>query len=87
MKKSIKNKKNLLDNQSGDLINYMHSVMKGGKLDYKKKLDSIDKEKVNDGIKHIFRNNNINVVVVGKVSKKATKNMIDTLNKWFHMVK
>ena len=87
MKKSIKNKKNLLDNQSGDLISYMHSIMKGDKLDYKKKLDSIDKKKVNDGIKHIFRNNNINVVVVGKVSKKATKNMIDTLNKWFHMVK
>jgi len=87
IKKSIKNKKNLLDNQSGDLINYLHNVMKGGKLDYKKKLDSVDKKKVNEGIKHIFRNNNINVVVVGKVSKKATKNMIDTLNKWFHMVK
>lgn len=87
IKKSIKNKKNLLDNQSGDLINYLHSVMKGNKLDYKKKLDSVDKKKVNEGIKHIFRNDNINVVVVGNVSKKATKNMIDTLNKWFHMVK
>ena len=87
IKKSIKNKKNLLDNQSGDLINYMHSVMKGEKLDYKKKLNSINKKKVNEGIKHIFRNNNINVVVVGKVTKKATKNMISILDKWFHMVK
>jgi len=86
IKKSIKNKKNLLDNQSGDLINYLHSVMKGDKLDYKKKLDRVDKKKVNEGIKHIFRNNNINVVVVGKVTKKATKNMINILNKWFHMI-
>ena len=80
----------MLDNQSGDLINYLHSVMKNDKLDYKKKLDMIDK-KVNEGIKHIFRNNNINVVVVGNVSKKATKNMINILNKWslstFHMIK
>ena len=86
IKKTIKNKKNLLENQSGNLINYLHSIMKGDKLDYKKKLDKINK-KVNEGIKHIFKNNNINVVVVGNVSKKATKNMIDTLNKWFHMVK
>jgi len=87
IKKSIKNKKNLLDNQSGDLINYLHSVMKGEKLDYKKKLDNIDKKKINEGIKHIFRNNNINVILVGKVNQKATKNMIDILNKWFNMVK
>ena len=87
IKKSINNKKNLLDNQSGDLINYLHSVMKNDKLDFKKKLDRIDKKKVNEGIKHIFRNNNINVVIVGNVSKKATKNMINVLNKWFHMIK
>lgn len=87
IKKSIKNKKNLLDNQSGDLINYLHSVMKGEKLDYKKKLDNIDKKKINEGIKHIFRNNNINVILVGKVNQKATKNMIDILNKWFNMIK
>ena len=77
----------MLDNQSGDLINYLHSVMKGDNLDYKKKLDRVDKKKVNEGIKHIFSNNNINVVVVGKVTKKATKNMINILNKWFHMIK
>jgi predicted Zn-dependent peptidase len=87
IKKSIKNKKNLLDNQSGDLINYLHSVMKGEQLNYKKKLDNIDKKKINEGIKHIFRNNNINVVVVGKVSQKATRNMIEILNKWFNMIK
>jgi predicted Zn-dependent peptidase len=87
IKKSIKNKKNLLDNQSGDLINYLYNAMKNDKLDYKKKLDMIDKKKVNEGIKHIFRNNNINVVVVGNVSKKATKNMINILNKWYHMIK
>ena len=87
IKKSIINKKNLLDNQSGDLINYLHNIMKGEKLDYKKKLDNIKKKTVTDGIKHIFRNNNINVIVVGKVNQKATKNMIDILNKWFNMIK
>ena len=61
--------------------------MKGEQLNYKKKLDNIDKKKINEGIKHIFRNNNINVVVVGKVSQKATRNMIDILNKWFNMIK
>jgi predicted Zn-dependent peptidase len=61
--------------------------MKGEKLDYKKKLDNIKKKTVTDGIKHIFRNNNINVIVVGKVNQKATKNMIDILNKWFNMIK
>ena len=61
--------------------------MKNDKLDYKKKLDKINKKGVNECIKHIFKNNNINVVVVGKVSNKATKNMINILNKWFYMIK
>ena len=50
---------------------------RGSVIPYFKNL--LDKKKVNEGIKHIFRNNNINVVVVGNVSKKATKNMINIL--------
>ena len=47
----------------------------------------ITSQKVLKACKHIFRHNNLNLIVMGDMSKKAKDNMETHLDKWYNLTK
>ena len=50
------------------------------------KILKISKIKFNLACKHIFRNNNINLVIAGKISNKSKNKIIHLLDKWYYLL-
>ena len=59
-------------------------------LSYENEINEISKITSKDVLKacrHIFRHNNLNLVVMGNMSKKAKDNIETHLDKWYNLTK
>ena len=90
-KKNIINK-NALSNSNLQIIHhYFDMAIKDCKIisheDELKNISKISNNKILKAAKHIFRNNNLNLVIAGNISKRSKNNIIDYLDKWFNLTK
>ena len=49
-------------------------------------LEKMSKKEISKCCKHIFRKDNLNLVLVGKMSKKSKDKIEDLLDKWYHLL-
>ena len=88
-KKKIINRFNL-NISNMDLINhYMDEAIKSINILSPKQeqeiLSKITKKMVLSACRHIFRSNNLNLVMAGNISQKSKNKIIDYLDKWFYI--
>ena len=49
-------------------------------------LEKMSKKEISKCCKHIFRKDNLNLVLVGKMSKKSKDKIEDLLDKWYYLL-
>lgn len=85
-RKKIYNK-NILNKNNINLLNfYLDKSLSNKVISYDEYLINLISFTINDiniACKHIFRNNNINVIINGNIKNDSKKNIIKYLNNWF----
>jgi predicted Zn-dependent peptidase len=87
------NNKSIINKSNMELINhYFDESIKSlnNILSYENEINEISKITSKDVLKacrHIFRHNNLNLVVMGNMSKKAKDNIETHLDKWYNLTK
>ena len=80
--------KSILNRNNVNLLNYYLEISLNKKIisydDYLNKLISFTINDVYKASKHIFRNDNINIIINGKIKNESKKNIIKYLNNWFN---
>ena len=89
-KKNVINKKKLNQTNMDLIYHYMNkAIQRQGIETLDEEIDKIlkiSKIKFNLACKHIFRNNNINLVIAGKISNKSKNKIIHLLDKWYYLL-
>lgn len=91
IKKIYINKSKLDYNDTDKLNYYAEEAVKYKKIvdieDKNSIIKKITKKKIREMSKHIFRKDNLNLILVGKVLQKSKKKIIDLLDKWYYLAK
>ena len=89
-KKSNINKDKLNQTHMDLLYHYIDNVIKEDYIptpeEEQLKILNTTSKKISKACKHIFRNNNLNLVLAGKMSDKAKERIEDLLNNWYYLV-
>lgn len=89
-KKSIINKDRLNQSNVDLMYHYIDNLSKGMILkpdDEYKLISDCNSKTIRNTCKHIFKNNNLNLVLVGNMSNKIKDKIIDLLDNWYYLVK
>ena len=90
-KKTLINNNKLNEKQSDILQYYLDNSIQKTKLltpeNELKLLNKITKKEIKNGCKHIFRSNNLNLILMGKISNKCKNKIIKSLDSWYYTVK
>ena len=88
-KKSLINREKLNENQLDVMYHYLDlSIKRQGIYSPKEEqiiIEKITKNQVNKCIKHIFRKDNLNLILVGNMTKKSKDKIEDLLDKWYYL--
>ena len=84
--------KSKLENTESDKLNYYaeQAVKYQDIIDIDKRNQNIKrlaKKRLREGANHIFRKDNLNLILVGNVSNKNKKKVVDLLDKWYYLAK
>lgn len=89
-KKSIINKDKLNQTHMDLMYHYVDNVIKDDYIPTPEEeqvmILNTTSNKINKACSHIFRNNNLNLVLAGKMSKFAKDKIEDLLDNWFYMI-
>lgn len=89
-KKSLLNKEKLNNSQIDLMYHYLDlSIKRQGIYSPQEEqliIDKMSKKDISKCCKHIFRKNNLNLVLVGKMSKKSKDKIEDLLDKWYYLL-
>ena len=89
-KKSLINKEKLTESQLDLMYHYLDlSIKRQGIYSPQEEqliLEKISKKEISKCCKHIFRKDNLNLVLVGKMSKKSKDKIEDLLDKWYYLL-
>jgi len=89
-KKSLINKEKLTESQLDLMYHYLDlSIKRQGIYSPQEEqliLEKMSKKEISKCCKHIFRKDNLNLVLVGKMSKKSKDKIEDLLDKWYHLL-
>ena len=90
IKKNYLNEVNLAVGNSELMYYYLEESLKHNFISFEdnlNKMKNLTKSKVNKAIKHIFRHDNLNLILYGDFKEKTKKNIIDNLDKWYYYSK
>jgi predicted Zn-dependent peptidase len=89
-KKSLINKEKLTKSQIDLMYHYLDlSIKRQGIYSPQEEqliLEKMSKKEISKCCKHIFRKDNLNLVLVGKMSKKSKDKIEDLLDKWYYLL-
>ena len=89
-KKSLINKEKLTESQLDLMYHYLDlSIKRQGIYSPQEEqliLEKMSKKEISKCCKHIFRKDNLNLVLVGKMSKKSKDKIEDLLDKWYYLL-
>jgi predicted Zn-dependent peptidase len=89
-KKALINKEKLNESQLDQMYHYLDLAIKKQDIYSPQQeqmiIEKFSNKEINNCTKHIFRKNNLNLVLVGKMSKKSKDRIEDLLDKWYYML-
>lgn len=90
IKKNYLNETNLSIGNSELMYYYLEESLKNNFISFEynlEKMKKLTKNRINKAIKHIFRFDNLNLVLYGDLKEKVKKNIINSLDEWYHYSK
>ncbi len=90
IKKNHINEVNLSVGNSEIMYFYLEESLKHNFISYEdnlNKIKNLTRSRVNKAIKHIFRHDNLNLILYGNFKEKTKKKIIDHLDEWYYYSK